>query len=141
MRQLLLSRFSQYFNEMAKSGSMRRAAERLHIAPSALSRHLVNAETEIGMPLFERLPDGLRLTAAGELLLSSVRNSRRDKTNCERNSTNFAASRRGASSLAFPKAFSATLPAALAEFVRRHPPITYRITVSSSKEIWQAAAT
>lgn len=141
MRQLLLSRFSLYFNEIAKSGSIRRAAERLHIAPSALSRHLVGAENEIGMPLFERLPSGLRLTAAGELLLSGVRNSQRDETRLRSQLDELRGVRRGEVKLGIPDGvLGDILPAALADFVRRHPPITYRVTVSSSKEIWQAAA-
>ncbi len=141
MRQLLLSRFSLYFNEIAKSGSIRRAAERLHIAPSALSRHLVGAEAEIGMPLFERLPNGLRLTAAGELLLSGVRNSQRDETRLRTQLDELRGVRRGEVKLGIPEGvLGDILPAALAEFMRRHPPVTYRITVSSSKEIWQAAA-
>jgi len=141
MRQLLLSKFSLYFNEIAKSGSIRRAAERLHIAPSALSRHLLNAETEIGMPLFERLPNGLRLTAAGELLLSGVRSSQRDETRLRTQLDELRGVRRGEVKLGIPEGvLGDLLPAALAEFARRHTPITYRIIVSSSKEIWQAAA-
>ncbi|MET0279357.1 MAG: LysR family transcriptional regulator [Pseudorhodoplanes sp.] len=140
MRRLLLSRFSIYFNEIAKSGSLRRAAEKLNIAPSALSRHLVGAESEIGVQLFERLPTGLRLTAAGELLLSSVRNSQRDETRLRTQLDELRGVRRGEVKLGIPEdVLGDILPGALAEFARRHPPITYRITVSSSKEIWQAA--
>jgi len=138
MRPLLVSRFASYFNEIAKAGSLRRAAERLHVAPSALSRHLVTAEAEIGMPLFERLPSGLRLTAAGELLLNGVRNSRRDETRLRTQLDELRGVRRGEISLGIPEGvIGDTLPAALAEFVRQHPPITHRIIVASSKEIWQ----
>ena len=73
----------------------RRAAEGLHVAPSALSRHLVNAEAEIGMPLFERFPSGLRLTAAGEFLLNGIRNSQRDETRFRTQLDEFRGVRRG----------------------------------------------
>lgn len=138
MRPLLASRFSNYFNEIAKAGSLRKAAERLRVAPSALSRHLVTAEAEIGMPLFERLASGLRLTAAGELLLNGVKNTRRDESRIRTQLDELRGVRRGEVSLGTPEGvIGDVLPAALAEFVHRHPPITHRIIVASSKEIWQ----
>lgn len=138
MRPLLSSRFSIYFNEIAKAGSLRKAADRLRVAPSALSRHLVTAEAEIGMPLFERLSSGLRLTAAGELLLNGVRNNRRDESRVRTQLDELRGVRRGEISLGAPEGvIGDVFPTALAEFVRSHPPITHRVTVASSKEIWQ----
>ncbi len=58
-----------YFAEVARSGSLRRAAEKLHISASAINRQILQAEEAFGTPLFERLPEGLRMTTAGELLL------------------------------------------------------------------------
>jgi len=52
---------------------MRKAAENLHIASSAVNRQVLALEDELGVQLFERLPRGIRLTAAGEILLSYVR--------------------------------------------------------------------
>ena len=57
----------RYFDEVTRQGSIRIAAERLHVAPSAISRHIRNLEDEIGMPLFERHARGVILTAAGEI--------------------------------------------------------------------------
>lgn len=57
----------RYFVEIARSGSIREASERLNVVPSALSRQIQNLEHELGMPLFERLPRGMALTAAGEI--------------------------------------------------------------------------
>lgn len=65
------SRFLRYFMSVARHGSIRRAAEQLNVSASAIDRQILNAEAEIGMPLFERLPSGLRLTAAGEILMSA----------------------------------------------------------------------
>lgn len=47
---------------------MRRAADRLNIASSAISRMVAKAEEEFGAQLFDRHPDGMRLTPAGRLL-------------------------------------------------------------------------
>lgn len=65
------SRFLRYFMVVGKAGSIRRAAEDLHVSASAIDRQLLAAEAEPGMPLFERLPTGLRLTAAGEILMGA----------------------------------------------------------------------
>lgn len=66
------SRFALYFAEVARSGSLRRAAEKLHISASAINRQILQAEEAFGTPLFERLPEGLRMTAAGELLYDNL---------------------------------------------------------------------
>ncbi|AUU91343.1 LysR family transcriptional regulator [Enterobacteriaceae bacterium ENNIH3] len=66
------SRFALYFAEVARSGSLRRAAEKLHISPSAINRQILQAEEAFGTPLFERLPEGLRMTTAGELLYDNL---------------------------------------------------------------------
>ncbi len=66
-------RFLKYFDEVARAGSIRQAAEALHVAPSSVNRRIQDLEEELGVPLFERLPRGMRLTAAGELFVQYVR--------------------------------------------------------------------
>lgn len=66
------SRFALYFAAVARSGSLRRASESLHISPSAINRQILQAEESFGTPLFERLPEGLRMTTAGELLYDDL---------------------------------------------------------------------
>lgn len=57
------------FREVAKSGSFTAAAEPLGFTQSAVSRQISALEQEIGVPLFDRLPRGVRLTAQGRSLL------------------------------------------------------------------------
>lgn len=52
-----------------RTGSIRKAAELLSISPSALNRSVQGFEEELGLPVFDRVPGGVRLTMAGELLL------------------------------------------------------------------------
>lgn len=66
------SRFARYFAEVARSGSLRKAAEKLHVSASAINRQILQAEEQFGTPLFERLPEGLRMTLAGELLYDDI---------------------------------------------------------------------
>lgn len=54
---------------MARCGSLSRAAEHLGVAQPALSRQVMKLEAELGLPLLERHGRGVRLTAAGSLLL------------------------------------------------------------------------
>jgi DNA-binding transcriptional LysR family regulator len=70
-----------YFREVALSGSIRRAAERLSIAPSAVSRQIAHLEAALQVALFDRRARRLTLTAAGELVLAYA----------ERTSTDFDA--------------------------------------------------
>lgn len=65
------SRFLRYFMAVGRLGSIRKAADELHVSASAIDRQILNAEAQFGMPLFERLPGGLRLTAAGEVLMAA----------------------------------------------------------------------
>ncbi|MEJ8825835.1 LysR family transcriptional regulator [Variovorax humicola] len=58
------------FVSAARAGSIVRAAEQEHIAPSALSRRLADLEHAFGTPLLIRSPRGVVLTDAGRLVLT-----------------------------------------------------------------------
>jgi DNA-binding transcriptional LysR family regulator len=58
------------FVSAARAGSIVRAAEQEHIAPSALSRRLADLERAFGTPLLIRSPRGVALTDAGQLVLT-----------------------------------------------------------------------
>ncbi|GBQ27221.1 LysR family transcriptional regulator [Gluconacetobacter azotocaptans] len=57
-----------YFQVLARTGSLRRAAQKLDITPTALTRQIENLEHFFGAPLIEREQQGVRLTAAGEVV-------------------------------------------------------------------------
>jgi len=58
---------------VARLGSIRAAAEALAITSTALNRQIIGLEDEMGQPLFERLPRGVRLNTAGEMFLMYAR--------------------------------------------------------------------
>ena len=60
------------FNETARTLSVTRAAERLHVTHSAVSRQLHQLEDQLGIKLFRREGRGLVLTAEGEQLRAST---------------------------------------------------------------------
>src|SRR5580692_10682597 len=66
-------RHLRYFLAVGEEQHYGRAARRLRVAQPALSRQIQNLEQEIGFKLFERLPRGVRLSAAGQLFLEDAR--------------------------------------------------------------------
>lgn len=60
-------------HEIADTGSVTRAAERLHLTQSALSHQLRDIESRLGLQLFLRLGKKMVLTPAGDRVLSSSR--------------------------------------------------------------------
>jgi DNA-binding transcriptional LysR family regulator len=63
----------RYLLAIADEGSFTRAAERLLVAQPSLSQQVKSLEQELGGPLLERLPKGVRLTAAGKAFLPEAR--------------------------------------------------------------------
>jgi LysR family transcriptional regulator, transcriptional activator of nhaA len=59
-----------YFWNVAKTGSITRAAERLHLTPQTISGQLAELERSLGTDLFRRIGRRLELTSAGKLALS-----------------------------------------------------------------------
>jgi len=59
-----------YFWNVAKIGSIARAAERLHLTPQTISGQISELERALGSDLFRRAGRRLELTAAGKLALS-----------------------------------------------------------------------
>jgi LysR family transcriptional regulator, nitrogen assimilation regulatory protein len=57
-----------YFVRIAESGSLSKAADRIHIAQPALSRQMRLLEQDVGVPLFKRHRRGMHLTLEGEEL-------------------------------------------------------------------------
>lgn len=60
----------RYLTAVAQLGSVQAAAREVSISASAIDRQIMLLEEDLGVPLFERQPRGMRLTAAGELLLA-----------------------------------------------------------------------
>lgn len=60
------------FVAVAREGSITRASERLHLSQPATSAHVKAIEDELGVPLFDRTPKGMVLTAGGARLLAKA---------------------------------------------------------------------
>lgn len=80
----LHSSLLQQLDAVARAGSIRGAAERLHVAASSINRRLITLEESLGVALFARTPRGMRLTAAGEIVIAHVRQTLREEVRMAR---------------------------------------------------------
>ena len=118
-------RHLRYLVAVAEDGRLGRAAERLRVAQSALSRQIQDLERELGVALFERTSRGLRVTPAG---LAFVDHARRALAEVEagRRAAQAAALDGAVLRLALPDWASGVrrVSAALAAFRQRTPAST-----------------
>ncbi|ATF94283.1 Cyn operon transcriptional activator [Cedecea neteri] len=139
---MLKYRLLVYLDEVARSGSIRKAAERLHISASAINRQLLALEEELGTPLFQRLPRKMILTAAGETLIHHVRQSFKELEWAQIKIEELKGLRRGEVTVAMMSGLAANLiPRAAADFRRANPRVKLRLQqMTRGEDITSAVA-
>ncbi len=129
----------KYFKETARTGSIRKAAESLHVAPSAISRQIQILEHDFGAPLFERTNQGMRLTAAGVLLARQTQRTFRDLDRVRAAVDDLRGLRRGhVTAYAIEGMVADFLPRVLSQFQDRYPGISFTIKTGSTDRIIEA---
>jgi DNA-binding transcriptional LysR family regulator len=123
-------RIWQYPREVARTGSIRKAAEKLNVTPSAVQRRIEDIENDLGTKLFERSKRGMKLTAAGELFIHWVQTQAADLVRVESQIEALAGLRRGQVRVACSQAFVHTfLPREIGTFAQRYPLISFSVEV------------
>lgn len=119
------------FESAARLGSFKAAAEELNVTPTAVSHQIRSLEDWLGMPLFERLGRGVRLSEGGERLQSSMHGALLD---ISRGVEALRPTQHNDSlSLSTTPAFAALwLIPRLGRFYKRHPGIRVRIETSNT---------
>ncbi len=125
----------KYVDTVARIGSIRKAAETLAITSTALNRRILAMEDELGVPIFERLPRGVRLSAAGELLIHHARTQLADTERLRSQIADLSGVRRGHVSIVCGQAL---LPyfmvEQIADYRRAHPGVTFSVKVCDRSE-------
>jgi DNA-binding transcriptional LysR family regulator len=135
---LSLKLFVAIFEEQ----SIARAAEREHIAPSALSKRLSDLEESFGLALFHRTRSGLDPTPAAHAMLQHAQRVLRDVTLLESELADHSTGLKGTVRIcANVWAIVEYLPADLAVFLASHPRVRVEIEEGVSSAIVQAVTT
>ena len=131
----------RYFEAVAEDGSIRRASERLHISPSAVNRQILKIEDYFGTPLFERRPDGMRLTDAGQLVLRHARTTLHDFARLRGDIDNLRGDVSGEVTIATLDSLTVHfLPEAAARFISVHPAVQIRVIALDPVETMHSVA-
>jgi DNA-binding transcriptional LysR family regulator len=129
----------RYIDIVAKAGSIRKAAETLAITSTALNRRILALEEELGVPIFERLPRGVRLSTAGELLVHHIRGQISDMEKLRSQIADLMGERRGHVSIACSQALLPYfLPEQIASYRREHPAVTFSVQLRDRAAAEQA---
>lgn len=129
----------QYVEAIVRYGSIRKAADVLAITSTALNRRILSMEDELGVELFERLPRGVRLTAAGELFLHHARMQLADLERVKSQISDLKGMRRGHVAVACSQALlTSFLPEQVAEYRREHPAVTFDVLLRDRAAAEQA---
>ncbi|QTF08600.1 LysR family transcriptional regulator [Brenneria izadpanahii] len=129
------SRFVRYFCATAQHGTMRRAGDELHVSPSSVDRQILSIEEKLGVPLFERLPQGLRLTSAGELVLHRINCWQQDMYQLKTQIEDLKGMHRGHVTMAIVEGTIEWATSILAGFHQKYPGISYEIQVYGADQV------
>jgi DNA-binding transcriptional LysR family regulator len=131
----------ELFVAVAEAGSIARAADRCHTVASAVSKRLSDLEDGFKTPLLVRGSKGVGLTPAGHALLTRARNVLNQAAQLDTEIRSFASGIRGQVRVfANISSIVEFLPAALADFLARHPDILVHLEEHVSSVVAQAVA-
>jgi DNA-binding transcriptional LysR family regulator len=124
------------FLAVAEEGSVSRGADRLCISQPAVSKQIAVLEASLRAKLFDRLPKGVRLTDAGELLLGYARRLSALEREAEQAMGELQGLARGTLTVGASLTVGAYLmPELLAGYSHRHPHIALTLEIANTEVI------
>jgi DNA-binding transcriptional LysR family regulator len=118
----------EYWVAVVDTGSFTRAAAELHVSQPGLSQQIRALETEFGGQLLERLPRGIRLTAAGKAFLPEARATVLAAERAARVAREALSLRIGQLEIATVRSVAVgILPPAIRDLYERHPGVEIRL--------------
>lgn len=131
----------RYFHEVARARSIRRAAERLNVATSAISRQIAKLEAEVGAPLFERRPRGMELTAAGEIYARHARDVLLAVRRTRHEIEELSGLRRGRVRIRTIEGLVGSfLSPTIGAFRERYPQVVFEVTITGAEDVVASVA-
>lgn len=116
----------KYVEAVARSRSIRQAAEELAITPSALNRRILSIEEELGVAIFERTTKGVLLNTAGEIFLQHARQQISDMERVKSRIADLSGMRAGHVSIACThETLHDWLPTQISDYARNYPNVTF----------------
>ena len=129
-------RHLRYFVAVGEEQHYGRASQRLRVAQPALSRQIQDLENEVGFKLFERLPRGVRLSAAGRLFLEDARRILQQVHEATARAAGVAQGRSGTLRIGFMEnaSWHGVVPDSLRRFRECHPDAELKLNPASSAD-------
>jgi len=128
-----------YLDAVASAGSIRKAAARLNVASTSLNRKILDLEEELDMPLFERLPRGVRLTSAGEVILTAIRKNILDVDSANAQIRQLRGLVRGDVSIAVAHSVANDfIQDVITGFQEHHPGVHFKLVVGATDDLVKA---
>ena len=125
-----------YLYEAVTAGTIRAAADKLNVAPSAISRHITLLEEELSCQLIERHRTGVTVTQAGEIVLRYYRETKSSEESCIAKLSALQGLQLGHIKLVIGEGFVSDLMLGpLSEFAKQFPKLTLSITLAGSSEV------
>src|SRR5271163_4193749 len=132
-------RLLTYVDAVARHGSIRKAADALNVASSALNRQILDLESDLGAALFERLPRGVRLTSVGEVFLAYARQAISELKAVESRVEQLRGLVRGQVGIAAVESVAGELlPSAITRFHAQHPNVRFNVRIGAPEDLVEA---
>lgn len=123
---------------IAQTGSFNRAAERLYLTQPSVTARIQALEKELGQPLFERKPRGVRLTDAGRVLLPHAERVLQDIRKARKAVAELESATGGTLTVGSALTTSTyTLPQILSQFKSRYPAVEVAVRTGRSQQVQQ----
>lgn len=122
------------FAEVVRLGSMARAAEALHLTPPAVSMQVKELESQVGLPLFDRVGRQVSLTTAGEYFVVHARRLLAALKEADDQMQRFRKAERGQLAIGIVGTAKYFVPALLARFHAEHPGVEVRLELAVNRE-------
>ncbi len=120
------------FLAVAETGSLSRAAKKLHLSQPTLSRRIAGLESQLKAQLFQRTPRGLMLTEAGDAVLAGARRVEQEALAIERQAEAAQAELTGSVRISLTESLGALwLPRKIAAFHLSYPGLRIEMLVDN----------